>query len=93
MHSGHETDGKFGPFLFESNYFEINFDKNLLNLYPALPGVVKDYKAIPLIEENGYYFIEASIKIDNELISNRYLVHSGYSSTILFDDELPSKIN
>lgn len=91
LHSGHETDGKFGPFLFNSNFIEINFDEQKLNLHPTLPDFTTKYKAIPLIVKNGYYFIEATIQIEENLILNSYLLHSGYSETLLFDDEFAAK--
>lgn len=91
MHSGHETDGKFGPFLFSSMYIEINFDQKAITLHPTLPQQTNNYQAIPLLVENGYYFIEAQIQVGEELITNRYLLHSGYSSSLLFDDEFAAK--
>jgi hypothetical protein len=87
MHSGHETDGKFGPNLFKSHFIEINFDELNISLYNYLPLFIEEYEVIPLLVENGLYFIDAKIKIENELINNRYLLHSGYSAALLFDDE------
>jgi len=86
-YSGHETDGKFGPNLFKSQFIEINFDELKLNLYNALPFFIEEYDVIPLLVENGLYFIETAIKIKGEPINNRYLLHSGYSAALLFDDE------
>jgi hypothetical protein len=86
-HSGHETDGKFGPNLFKSQFTEINFDELKLNLYNALPFFIEEYDVIPLLVENGLYFIETAIKIKGEPINNRYLLHSGYSAALLFYDE------
>jgi hypothetical protein len=87
LHSGPTTDGKFGPNLFEGQVIEINFDKSLITIYESLPSKVKNFNQSNLIYENGFMFIEGSSNIGNHKYNNRFLIHSGYSGSILYDDQ------
>lgn len=87
MHSGKNTDGKFGPDLFGNKIIEINFDQSILVLHQQLPHSINKYEKVDLISEKGMLFIKCIVDIENESTSNRFLLHSGYSSSLLFDDE------
>ena len=91
VHSGPETDGKFGLNLFEGKIIEFNFDYRFLVVHHQLPEVVKTYSQIPIVRENGILFLEASIEIEGDAYLNKYLLHSGFSGTVLFDDEFAQK--
>lgn len=85
--SGPKTDGKFGLELFENKVIEINFDKNIIVLHPKLPNKVKKYEKLKLIFEDEMMFVEATCEIDKDVLANKFLIHSGYSGTILLDDK------
>jgi len=85
--SGHTTDGKFGPNFFEAKHIEINFDASIIVVHNALPIKAKDYYKLPIKFENGFMFVEATSNIGAEQIKNQFLLHSGYSGMILFDDK------
>ena len=86
-HSGPGTDGKFGPDRFENKVIEINFDRKEMLLHSSLPEKAKQYNKFKLIVENGFLFLEGSSDIGGKAYSNRFLIHSGYGGTILYDDQ------
>lgn len=90
-HSGKLTDGKFGPNLFEGRVLEINFDHNILILHTDLPDIEAGFEQLNLINEDGLLFLEGELGLDNQLFENRFLIHSGYSGSVLLDDEFVSK--
>lgn len=87
QHSGPTTDGKFGPNLFEGKIIEIDFDESIIKIHNSLPSKAKSYHASALQYENGFLFIEGTSKIGSNKIKNRFLIHSGYGGSILYDDE------
>ncbi|MDW7694313.1 aspartyl protease family protein [Flammeovirgaceae bacterium SG7u.111] len=89
--SGPATDGKFGPDLFEGNAIEINFDKSEITIHQTLPEQAKDYLKTSLIFENEFMFIEGVSSIESDSYLNRFLIHSGYGGTILFDDKFTAE--
>lgn len=86
--SGLETDGKFGANLFEADYLEINFDSETIIIHPRMPDYSSKFETVKLINQNGSYFIEAGIYVDNKLIKDTFMLHSGYSSAIIIDNSL-----
>lgn len=86
-YSGPKTDGKFGTNLFANKVIEIDFDKKVLVIRTNLPAKIKEYEKLPLIFENDLMFVEASCEIDEVALKNKFLIHSGYSGAILFDDK------
>ncbi len=84
--SGQQTEGKFGPNLFENKVVEIDFDKSQILVYEKLPAKVKKYEKLSLSYTNGNMFITGTSKLDGNSIDNKFLVHSGYAGAILFDD-------
>ena len=89
--SGHGTDGKFGPNFFEGKIIEINFDESVLILHDALPEMASRYKKHDLIIKDGLMFLEIDSKIDKATYTNEFLIHSGYSGAILYDDDFSNE--
>ncbi|MEO0337858.1 MAG: hypothetical protein AAF242_01460 [Bacteroidota bacterium] len=84
-YSGPETDGKFGPHLFEGWIMELNFDLGLLVLHQELPDMAA-YEKVPLILENGFLFMKGVSTLEGQDFPNQFLIHSGYGGTLLYDD-------
>jgi len=84
--SGPGTDGKIGTDLFKDKVIEIDFDKNRILLYTSLPVKSKRFTKLKTTFNNEMLFVEATCNIGSDTISNRFLIHSGYSGGILFDD-------
>lgn len=85
--SGPTTDGKFGPNLFKDKVIEIDFDKSVLIIQEQLPTKIREHEKLQLIYENGFMFIEGTSRVGGENYPNRFLIHSGYGGTILYDDK------
>ncbi|WP_317170026.1 pepsin/retropepsin-like aspartic protease family protein [Pedobacter boryungensis] len=85
--SGQQTDGKFGLELFANKVIEIDFDKKLIVLYNQLPAKIKEFDKLKLSFEDEMMFVEGGLKIDQQILHNKFLVHSGYAGTILLDDK------
>lgn len=86
-HSGPTTDGKFGPNLFDGKVLEIDFDHNVIILQPSLPNKITTYQKLPLFFEDDFMFIEGISEIGDVTYKNKFLIHSGYGGTILYDDQ------
>jgi hypothetical protein len=91
VNSGQYTDGKFGTDLFEKKVIEIDFDRKVIVLHAALPDKATDYEKLKLAFENGMMFVVGNCEIDNQLLTNRFLIHSGYAGAILLDDKFVSE--
>lgn len=87
QNSGPLTDGKFGPDLFSGKAIEINFDRLEIVLHPILPIIANQYEQQTIDHQGGMMFIDGRSMIGDSSITNRYLIHSGYGGTILYDDE------
>jgi hypothetical protein len=85
--SGPGTDGKFGPELFKDKVIEIDFDKKVIVLHTSLPAKAKHYTKLKATFNNDNLFVEATCNTGSQTISNRFLLHSGYSGSILLDDQ------
>lgn len=84
--SGQYTDGKFGPNLFKDKAIEIDFEKEVIIVYSELPKKVATYDKLKLRVQNASMFLEATSEIDGVAYTNKFLIHSGYSGAVLFDD-------
>ena len=91
--SGPTTDGKFGPNLFNGRILEINYNKGVILLHKRVPKYSKDYIKLPISIENGMMFIECLSTIGEDNYANRFLIHSGFGGTILYDDSFAAKSN
>jgi hypothetical protein len=87
INSGQYTDGKFGIDFFKDQIIEIDFDKSVIRLHTTLPKKIKKYEKIRLTFRDDMMFLEADCSIGGSSFRNRFLVHSGYSGAILFDDK------
>jgi len=85
--SGQETDGKFGLELFANKVIEIDFDQKLIVLYNELPTKIKEFEKLKLTFEDEMMFVEVDLGIDQQIMHNKFLVHSGYAGSILLDDK------
>ena len=90
-HSGHGTDGKFGPNFFGEKVIEIDFDKSVLVLHDVLPEMVANYEKHDLVINDGLMFLKIVSKIEEATYTNDFLIHSGYSGTVLYDDGFSNK--
>ena len=88
--SGHLTDGKFGPNFFNDKILEINFDKQNLFLYDSLPPT-DEYQKLALTFDRGSMFLKGKCLVNNEEHENSFMIHSGYSGTLLLDDGFSSQ--
>jgi len=62
-------------------------------VHNALPVKMEEYDELPLSFENGFMFIEAISVVGEKEIPHRYLIHSGYSGAILYDDKFAEDTN
>ena len=84
--SGQYTDGKFGLKLFKDKAVEIDFEKKIIVVYSELPDKAKKYDKLKIIHQNNSMFLEATSEINGAAYTNKFLIHSGYSGAVLFDD-------
>lgn len=89
-HSGHETDGKFGPLQLGSQCFRVDFDKGQLQVFSSLPKDL-DWESLPLTQRDGMWYLEGELGVGSERIAQTFLVHSGYSGFLLLDDDFSKK--
>ncbi|HKK76300.1 MAG TPA: hypothetical protein VJ953_14575 [Saprospiraceae bacterium] len=87
INSGPGTNGKFGPNLFEGKAIEIDFDNSVMVIHKHIPKKIKTYEKLKLAFENGFMFLEGNSKIAGENYPNKFLIHSGFGGTILYDDK------
>ncbi|MEM7368668.1 MAG: retropepsin-like aspartic protease [Bacteroidota bacterium] len=90
-HSGRMTDGKFGPNLFEGSILELNFDHEVLVVHAELPEIDAGYEKLTMLNEQGLLFLEGSLNLGKLQFRNRFLLHSGYSGSVLLDDAFVSE--
>jgi hypothetical protein len=88
--SGPGTDGKFGLNFFDDYVVEINFDESLIKLHHTLPNT-EGYIKMNLDNKDGLLFITGTSHIDSSEYDNLFLVHSGYSGALLFDDKFSTQ--
>ena len=91
MHSGHQTDGKFGPRQLKSQFIELDFDRSKLLLHETLPKKMSGWAKLPITIENGSMFVDGNIHHGDNVIKQRFMIHSGYSGFSLLDDDFVAK--
>jgi hypothetical protein len=91
--SGPGTDGKFGLHLFEGKVIEIDFDKKIIILHTSLPRKAKKYEKLKLTFENDNMFLESGCITGKNTVNNKFLIHSGYAGSVLFDDKFAAENN
>ena len=87
INSGPQTGGKLGLELFDGKIVEIDFDKKVIVLHTKLPGKAKRFEKLKLTYEDEMMFVEGTCEVGGKLLINRFLIHSGYSGTLLLDDQ------
>ncbi len=94
LHSGKTTDGKFGPDLFKGKVIEIDFEKKIMVIHASLPSSADEYNKFNLTHRHGLLFLEGILNIGDSINYTReFLIHSGYSGTILLDDAFVTENN
>lgn len=86
QHSGPGTDGKIGPYFFEGKVLVLDFEKKLLIVQKDLPYNIQDFQKIPILKEKGSMYIEGWTIIGKNRFINKFLIHSGFGGTVLYDD-------
>ena len=92
--SGPNTDGKFGLNLFEEQIVAIDFDKKMMFVYNdwnESQALENGFEKFKLVSENGFLFISGTSLFDNKEVSSKFLIHSGFGGSILFDDQTTEK--
>lgn len=89
--SGKDTGGKFGLDFFEKQIIEIDFDRRCIAIHESLPDKVEQYERLKIDDQNGLLLIQGSCQIEGKALTNKFLLHSGYSGGILLDDAFAAK--
>ena len=85
--SGQYTEGKFGMDLFKNWVVEIDFDQSVILLHKDLPSKIKGFQKSKLYTKDEMFFIEAACSIQDSVILERFLIHSGYAGALLINDQ------
>lgn len=85
--SGPNTDGKFGLDLFKDKVVGINFEKSTITVNEELPKDIGQYQKLSIDYHDEMMFVSANCELGNSTVSNKFLIHSGYAGSILFDDQ------
>ena len=85
--SGQYTQGKFGMDLFKNWVVEIDFDQSVILLHKDLPSKTKGFQKSKLYTKDEMFFIEAACSIQDSVILERFLIHSGYAGALLINDQ------
>lgn len=89
--SGHGTDGRFGWDLFRNNVVELNYDKHIMVVHPALPAAVgkdKGYSQLAITYIQGLPCIISTIVQNGVSVTDTFLFDTGYQRTAMLDNDL-----
>lgn len=89
-HSGRLTDGKFGPLIFKHKIIEVNYDHNYLVIHSQCPSKksLRKYQKLNLsVIDEQLLLIEGKLKIRSKKYPNKFMIHTGFSGTLLLDDK------
>lgn len=90
--SGRGTDGKFGPTLFNDKILELDFEKQRMIVHSRTPVIGGGYSRYDLIFKGSSMFLEGDFNIGpGQLLTEELLIHSGYSGTVLLNDDFVSE--
>lgn len=81
--SGPGSDGKFGYDLFANRLVEIDPVRQIMVLHDVPPTTIKGLPSIPLLEEHGSLYVEASLALKDSARTDRFMLHSGYGGTCI----------
>jgi predicted aspartyl protease len=90
-HTGFGADGKFGLDLFDGRVVEIDFDRQRIATYEAVPAKAAKYQRLKLESSQGDHFITADCVVEGAPHRNRFLIHTGYCGGLLLDDDFVTK--
>jgi hypothetical protein len=85
VNSGKGTDGKFGLDLFKGKVVEVDFNKQMLVVGANLADTT-GFERHALKVQRADMFIEGTCEVGDSTWSNWFLIHSGYSGSLLLDD-------
>lgn len=85
--SGQNTAGKFGLDLFKDKIVAIDFEKKIITVSEELPKTINKYRKLNIDYKNDMMFVTANCEVEGMNISNKFLIHSGYAGSVLFDDQ------
>ena len=91
LHSGHETDGKFGPEQLSSKLLAIDFDRSEIRLLSTLPSNLSEWQKLGFENDRGMMFITATVEGEDSSASHKFMIHSGYSGFALLDDSFAAQ--
>ncbi|MBB1139147.1 hypothetical protein [Myroides sp. WP-1] len=86
-YTGNGAEGKIGTQLFDGKIFAINFDQGQFELYDHLPDT-SGFVALPLTHEQGRLFIEISSRLNEKEIKTKFLLQSGFSGMLLYNNQV-----
>ena len=87
-HSGRGTQGKFGWNLFTNEIFLINFDAHHLYFPGKITASFLNWDKHQIKVDGPMLFIELKINLGVDTLIVPFLIHSGFSGTLLLADEL-----
>lgn len=91
LQSGQGTFGKFGLNLFKGKVVELDFDRKLLIVHPALPRKSKRYERLQWLPPGEDMMVRGVCRIGTDTLGNAFLIHSGYGGALLLDDDFAAK--
>ena len=85
LHSGPDTDGKFGWTLFEKPVMEIDGEGGAIRFYDRLPDLPDTFEPVATEVQGTAILINTEVKIGGEWLSHHFLFHTGFTGTLLLD--------
>ncbi len=84
--SGEQTDGKFGPDFFAGYTICVDFDRKVMEIIPPGEKPGNDFQKLPIEQEDDLLFVQATSTVGDSSLTHRFLLHTGYNGTLLYDD-------
>lgn len=87
--SGQGTEGKFGPNLFKDHIIELDYENQEMILHDSSPEILatEAFNKFTLTTDRGSMYLEGELRIGENHYVNKFMIHSGYSGTILLDNQ------
>jgi len=86
-YTGNGAEGKIGTQLFNGQVFKINYDQSQFEIDTHLPDT-RGFVALPLTHEQGRLFIEVSSIVNEKEIKTKFLLQSGFSGMLLYNNQV-----
>jgi hypothetical protein len=86
-----EMDGRFGGNLFEGKQVEIDYDHNLLIIYPVLPKDMRGYVKSKLEFMRSYATVKGSFEIGGNKYAGSFSMDTGSGLAIILDSAWAAK--